>query len=164
MHIWLYRTNPSVRSVVHVHPEHAVLLTVCQKEVLPIYGAYARGIQLAVEGVPTYPRSVTISDDRLGQEFAQFVGHKKAVLMRGHGVSVVGSGVEDAVVRAVELDQLVTMNYKAYLLGDPQPIPPEDLELFRQPHTANRPRGSAAGDAATLAIWRYYRSLVGEAQ
>src|ERR1700704_6108755 len=27
LHIWLYRQNPQVRSVIHVHPEHAVLLT-----------------------------------------------------------------------------------------------------------------------------------------
>ena len=40
LHIWLYRKNPDVRSVIHVHPEHAVLLTICDKEILPIYGAY----------------------------------------------------------------------------------------------------------------------------
>jgi ribulose-5-phosphate 4-epimerase/fuculose-1-phosphate aldolase len=163
LHIWLYRKNPHVRSVIHVHPEHAVLLTICQKEILPIYGAYALGgAQLAIEGVPTYPRSVTISDDRLGQEFAQFMGDKTAALMRGHGVSVVGSGVEDAVVRAIELNQLVTMSYKAYLLGAPQPVPQEDLEWLRQPQEASRRRGSAGGDAGTLATWRYYRSLAGE--
>ncbi|HTD76089.1 MAG TPA: class II aldolase/adducin family protein, partial [Chloroflexota bacterium] len=31
LHIWLYRQNPSVQSVIHVHPEHAVLLTICGK-------------------------------------------------------------------------------------------------------------------------------------
>src|SRR5215216_4347506 len=27
LHIWLYRRNPAVRCVIHMHPEHAVLLT-----------------------------------------------------------------------------------------------------------------------------------------
>src|SRR5262249_24958122 len=74
LHIWLYRKRPEVRSVIHVHPEHAVLLTICDKEILPIYGAYGSGARLALDGVRTYQRSITIHDDRLGEEFADFVG------------------------------------------------------------------------------------------
>jgi ribulose-5-phosphate 4-epimerase/fuculose-1-phosphate aldolase len=162
LHIWLYRKNPQVRSVIHVHPEHAVLLTICDRQILPIYGAYGGGAQLAIEGVPTYPRSVTISDDRLGEEFATFMGTKKVALMRGHGVSVVGNGVEDATVRVMELNQLVTMTYKAYLLGTPKPIPHEDIVSLTRMQDPNRPRGSAGGQAGRLAAWRYYRSLAGE--
>jgi ribulose-5-phosphate 4-epimerase/fuculose-1-phosphate aldolase len=162
LHIWLYKLNPDVRSVIHMHPEHAVLLTICDREIRPIYGAYGGGVRLAIDGIPTYPRSVTISDDRLGQEFARCMGSKKAALMRGHGVSVVGSGVEDATVRVMELNQLVTMTYKAYLLGTPRPIPDEDIETFIRPPDANRRRGSAGGDAGMLAVWRYYRALAGE--
>src|SRR5437763_4735330 len=92
LHIWLYRTRPDVRSVIHVHPEHAVLLTICDKEILPIYGAYGAGARLALDGVRTYPRSITIHDDQLGQEFAEFMGASHVALMRGHGVSVIGSG------------------------------------------------------------------------
>jgi L-fuculose-phosphate aldolase len=162
LHIWLYRQNPQVRSVIHVHPEHAVLLTICDKQIMPIYGAYGGGVRLAIEGIPTYPRSVTISDDHLGEEFATFMGTKKVALMRGHGVSVVGSGVEDATVRAMELNELVTMTYKAYLLGTPRPISDEDIQTHMRPHDPNRRRGSAGGDAGVLAAWRYYRSLAGE--
>jgi len=67
LHIWLYRKRPEIRSVIHVHPEHAVLLTICEKEILPIYGAYGSGARLALDGVRTYPLSITIHDDRLGQ-------------------------------------------------------------------------------------------------
>ncbi|HLZ27124.1 MAG TPA: class II aldolase/adducin family protein [Chloroflexota bacterium] len=162
LHIWLYKLNPEVRSVIHVHPEHAVLLTICDTPILPIYGAYGGGVRLAIDGIPTYPRSVTISDDRLGEEFARFMGSKQAALMRGHGVSVVGSSVEDATVRVMELNQLATMTYKAYLLGTPRPIPDEDIQAFARPPDPNRRRGSAGGDAGTLANWRYYRSLAGE--
>ena len=98
------------------------MLTICEKEILPIYGAYGSGARLALNGVPTYQRSITIHDDRLGQEFATFMGSSDVALMRGHGVSVVGSGVEDATVRTMALNELVTMTYKAYLLGAPKPI------------------------------------------
>jgi ribulose-5-phosphate 4-epimerase/fuculose-1-phosphate aldolase len=162
LHIWLYKRNPAVRSVIHVHPEHAVLLTVCEKEIIPIYGAYGSGARLAIEGIPVYPRSVTISDDHLGEEFANCMGASQVALMRGHGVSVVGSGVEDAVVRTMALNELVTMTFKAYLLGTPKPIPAEDIEAYRQPLDPGRRRGSAGGDAGMLAAWRYFCSLAGE--
>src|SRR5919199_1966051 len=136
LHIWLYKKNPQVRSVIHVHPEHAVLLTICEKEIIPIYGAYGSGARLAIDGVDTYPRSLTIHDDELGEEFANFMGSKQAALMRGHGVSVTGSGVEDATVRTLALNELVTMTYKAYLLGTPKPISDEDQALMARPEAA----------------------------
>ena len=83
-------------------------------------------------------------------------------LMRGHGVSVVGSGVEDATVRTMALNELVTMNYKAYLLGTPRPISAEDQAELRRPPDPTRPRGSAGGEAGMRAAWRYFCSLAGE--
>ena len=162
LHIWLYRKRPEVRSVIHVHPEHAVLLTICDKEILPIYGAYGSGARLALEGVRTYPRSITIHDDQLGQEFAEFMDSSDVALMRGHGVSVVGSGVEDATVRTMALNELVTMSYKAYLLGTPRAISAEDQAHFSQPPDASRRRGSAGGDTGMRAAWRYFCALAGE--
>jgi ribulose-5-phosphate 4-epimerase/fuculose-1-phosphate aldolase len=166
IHIWLMRKNAGVNSVIHVHPEHAVLLTVCEKEVLPIYAAYGSGARIALDGVETYQRSITISNDTLGEDFADFMGQKKVALMRGHGVTVVGNGIEDATVRSLALNELVTMMYKAYALGVPYPIPEEDVELMnrRAADTGPRKRGSAGGEAGMLAAYRYYRSLAGEDQ
>jgi ribulose-5-phosphate 4-epimerase/fuculose-1-phosphate aldolase len=162
LHLWLYRQRPEIRSVIHVHPEHAVLLTICDKEILPIYGAFGSGARLALQGVPTYQRSITIHNDALGEDFARFMGARDAALMRGHGVSVVGSGVEDATVRVMALNELVTMTYKAYLLGTPRAISDEDQAFMRLPPEEGRRRGSAVGSAGMLATWRYYCSLAGE--
>ncbi len=164
LHLWLYKTNPEVQSVIHIHPRPAVLLTICNKPILPIYAAYGTGIRLAVEGVETYQRSITIHDDQLGEEFAGFMVNRKVALMRGHGVSVTGSSIEDATVRAIALDELTTMNYQAYLLGDPQPIPDIDLAEMQKPPDPNRTRGSSGGDAGMRATWRYYSMLTDEYQ
>lgn len=162
LHSWIYRNNPEVRSVVHVHPEAAVLLTICGKEIRPIYGAFGPGARIAVRGVRTYPRSVRICDDVLGQEFASFMGSEQLCLMRGHGVTVTGSSVPDAAVRTIALGELVSMTYKAYLLGDPRPISDEDLEQFSGREEEHRARGSAGGLAGVLATWRYYCRLTGD--
>lgn len=162
IHLGLYEQNPSLSSVIHVHPQDVVLLTVCEKGILPILGAYGKSAKIAAAGVPTYPRSLIISDAQAGKEFAEFVGRNKVVMMRGHGATVVGDGVEDATVRAIAFDQLAAMMYKAYLLGDPQPISPEDLDAIRRPTPAVKDRGSAGGKAGTLAVWNYYCRLEAE--
>lgn len=163
LHIWLYKQNDDVRSVVHVHPEAAVLLTICDKEIRPIYGAFGPGARMAAEGVATYPRSVRIASDELGADFAAFMGRRQHALMRGHGATVTGASVEDAVVRAIHLNELVSMTYKAYLLGEPRPIADEDLGDVLATGQPGAARGSAGGQAGVLATWRHYRSLAGEA-
>jgi ribulose-5-phosphate 4-epimerase/fuculose-1-phosphate aldolase len=164
LHSALLQKSAAVQSVIHIHPEHAVLLTICEKEILPLYGAFGPGARLAIDGVPVYPRSVTISSPELGDEFAACMGDKKAALLRGHGATVVGTGVEDATVRCFELNELVTMTYRAYLLGDPKPISDEDIAVIAARHDdlAPRPRGSAGGAAGVRAAFRYYARLAGE--
>ncbi|HVB00116.1 MAG TPA: class II aldolase/adducin family protein [Acidimicrobiales bacterium] len=162
LHLWMYKKNPEVQCVIHIHPRPAVLLTICNKPILPIYSAYGTGVSLALEGVETYQRSIRILNDELGEDFATFMGTKKVALMRGHGISVVGSSVEDATVRAIALDELTTMNYQAYLLGDPQPIPDIDLEFMKKPQETNKGRGSVGGEVGMLATWRYYSMLTDE--
>ncbi|MBA2689999.1 MAG: class II aldolase/adducin family protein, partial [Burkholderiales bacterium] len=103
-------------------------------------------------GIPTYPRSVTVTNDALGQEFAATM-KGRACLMRGHGITTCGPSVEEATLTAIKLNHLAEMNYRAYLLGDPQPIPADEIASF----TASK----QVKDSAPL--WRYYCKLVGEA-
>ena len=40
IHTAIYRARPEVNAVVHVHPPTVVLFTICNKPLLPLYGAY----------------------------------------------------------------------------------------------------------------------------
>ena len=92
IHTWLYRTRPDVQCVVHVHPLTVVLFTICNKPLLPLFGAYdPSGLRLFVEGLSAYSRSITVSTESLGEEFAQAMGEKPACLMRGHGITTAGA-------------------------------------------------------------------------
>lgn len=162
LHTWIYRKNPEVRSVVHMHPRHAMLLTICEKEIFPMHGRAYQGARLAIEGINTYPTSITIHDHEKGEHFADFLGTKKVALMRGHGVTVVGTSIEDATVRALELNELLKLTYEAYLLGDPKPLPQGDIDYLRAEHEPNRPRGAAGGERGMLANYRYYAMMSGE--
>ena len=154
IHTWLYRTRPEIGSVLHAHPATVVLFTICNKPLLPLYGAYdPSSLRLLMEGIPTYPRSITVSNDALGQEFAAaMVG--RACLMRGHGITTCGQGIEEATLTAIRLNELAEMNYRARLLGDPQPIPADEIAQI----TSGKRRGG--GHAASS--WRYYCTLAGE--
>ncbi len=83
IHTWMYRKRPELASVVHAHPATVVLFTICNKPLLPLYGAYdPSSLKLLMEGIPTYPRSITVSNDKLGEEFANSMPGR-ACLMRG---------------------------------------------------------------------------------
>lgn len=160
LHAWIYRVRPDVGSVIHMHPESAVLLTVCGIGVRPIYGAYGHGGRLAAEGVPTYDSSLTVSSHERGKDFATFFGDRRACLMRGHGVAVAGADIEDAAVTMMALKELVDVTYRAHLLGvTPSVLPDDELEEIGRPLDPNRPFGTAGGRAGVLSAWNYYRKL-----
>jgi len=157
IHTWLYKTRPDVECVVHVHPLTVVLFTICGKPLQPLFGAYdPSGLRLLVEGLATYPRSITVSNEKLGEEFANAMGKKQACLMRGHGITSAGPNVEDATLTAIKLNDAAVINYQASLLGTPQPISQEDIEIL-----VGKSRG---GNKAVHANsnWRYYCKLLDE--
>ena len=156
IHTWLYKTRPDVEAVVHAHPPTVVLFTICNKPLLPIYGGYdPSSLRLLLEGIPTYPRSVTVTNDTLGEEFAATM-KGRACMMRGHGITTCGDTIEEATLTAIGLNLLAEMNYRAYMLGDPEPIPDEDIEAYMSPRTPRK------GGKDRAALWRYYCKLVGE--
>jgi L-fuculose-phosphate aldolase len=159
IHTWLYRTRPDVNAVIHVHPATVMLFTICNKELLPLIGAYDPfALQLLLDGIPRYPRSVLIANDALGQDLARTIGDKSVCLMRGHGITAVGASVEEATITAWRLNDLAEINYRAALLGDPEPIPDEDIAAFRT--RGRRPAPSAPpGQNST---WRYLTQWIDE--
>ena len=157
IHTWLYRTRPDVQCVVHVHPLTVVLFTICGKPLLPLFGAYdPSGLRLLVNGLAEYPRSITVSNERLGEEFAAAMAGKPACLMRGHGITTAGAGVEEATLTAIKLNEAAEINYRAALLGTPQPIPAEDIEALTG---GARPERRSVHSASN---WRYYCKLLDE--
>ena len=159
IHTALYRARPEVQSVIHVHPLTVVLFTICDVPLLPLTGAYdPSALRLITEGVPTYPRSILISNEALGRDLAAALGTQRACLMRGHGITAAGTSVQDATLTAIKLNEIAEVNYRARLLGDPRPISDEDIKSFRPTHERMKASGAYAESA-----WRYYCNLLDEA-
>ena len=77
----------------------------------------------------------------------------RACMMRGHGITTVGGSVMEATLTAIKLNELAEMNYRAQLLGNPQPIPDDEIAHI------TRGKNKSTHQAP---LWRYYCSLVGE--
>ena len=77
IHTWLYRRDPMSSALSTFTPLTVVLFTICNKPLLPLFGAYdPSALRLLVEGLSTYPRSITVSSEKLGEEFARAMGEK----------------------------------------------------------------------------------------
>ena len=163
MHVAVYRARPEVMSVIHTHPDWVVVLTACEKPLLPIYAAYnPSSMRLLLEGIPLYPRSVTITDDALGEDFMKVMGDKKACLLRGHGMTTAGASVEDATLISMNVFELARMNYLSYAIGNPKPVPEEDIQEYqRRWERGFRRRLEGPSRTGEPSDWRYYKKLLG---
>ncbi|HEU0071646.1 MAG TPA: class II aldolase/adducin family protein [Alphaproteobacteria bacterium] len=157
IHTALYKARPEVRCVTHIHPMTVVLFTICDKPIEPIYGAYdPSSVDMILDGIPTYERSITITNDELGRDLVKAMDGKRVCLMRGHGITTVGASVEEATMNAIRLNEAAEMNYRAALLGSPRRISDEDIAHFR-----NKKAKSGAPNKHLSAVWRYYAELAG---
>ncbi len=163
LHIWIYKMRPEVMSVVHVHAEYPVLLSITGKEMYPAFASFRPGSNLARAGIPIYPDARTIGTAEQGEEFAECMGNKDVAIMKGHGIAAAGDCIEKSTMNALALESYCKEMYKAYLIGTPMPIPDEQLGAPgpRDPNE-RRPRGSAGGAEGMMAGWRFYVSRAEE--
>jgi 3,4-dihydroxyphthalate decarboxylase len=148
IHGELLRLRPEVTAVVHAHPPAVLVCGVAGLELRPIFGAYnIPAMRLALEGVPVYPRAVLIRRPELAHEMIAAMGDWPVCVLKGHGITVTGSSVEQAVVRALNLNALATITLAvAQAGGRADPIPAADIAELPD-------LGSTFND---LAVWRYH--------
>jgi ribulose-5-phosphate 4-epimerase/fuculose-1-phosphate aldolase len=88
IHSCLYQRRPDVVSVVHVHPDYVVLMSVLEQGLKPMA---QEGIGLVTTPLPVYPRTKIITSEAEGQEVARLLGNGVACLLLGHGAVTVST-------------------------------------------------------------------------
>jgi ribulose-5-phosphate 4-epimerase/fuculose-1-phosphate aldolase len=130
IHTELYRARPEIGSVVHGHPRSSLLCGVMNLPFRPIVGAYDPGVlDLAVRGVPVFPRSVLISTVELGGQIVDLMGDTDACMLRGHGVVTVGATVQDATVRAIKLETLADLTLRIHAVPAAAAVDLDDQDI-----------------------------------
>jgi len=101
IHSEIYKARPDVMSVIHTHPTHAVAFSATGRALRPI----SQPAVAFADGLPTFSDTIDlIRTPEKGASVARALGACKAVLMRNHGVAVVGATVEESTILALMLD------------------------------------------------------------
>jgi ribulose-5-phosphate 4-epimerase/fuculose-1-phosphate aldolase len=119
IHSEIFKARPDVMSVIHTHPTYAVAWSATGKPLQPISQP---GIAFA-DGVPYFTDTVDlIRSTDMGAGVARALGSHKAVMMRNHGVAVVGATVEEATILTIMLDNAAQIQLLAEAAGGPGPM------------------------------------------
>ena len=120
IHAEMYRTRPDVKAVVHNHAASLIPFGVTNVPLRPVYHMAA----FIGNGVPIFDirksfgmTDMLVSDSAKGRALAQALGDKNCVLMRGHGVAVVGPTIQHAVGRSIYLEVNARVQAQAMSLG-----------------------------------------------
>jgi ribulose-5-phosphate 4-epimerase/fuculose-1-phosphate aldolase len=122
IHGEIYRARPEVMAVVHSHSASVIPFGVTRTKLRPVYhmGSFLWS------GAPVFDirkeraeNDLLIRDRPLGKALAGTLGKCTCVLMRGHGMTVIGDGVPEAVFRAIYTEMNARMQLQASQLEGP---------------------------------------------
>jgi ribulose-5-phosphate 4-epimerase/fuculose-1-phosphate aldolase len=122
IHGEIYRARPEVVAVVHSHSPSVIPFGVTRTKLRPIYhmGSFLWS------GAPVFDirkvrdeNDLLIRDNPLGKALAGTLGKCSCVLMRGHGMTVTGDSVQEAVFRAVYTEMNARLQLQATQLEGP---------------------------------------------
>jgi len=121
IHAEIYRARPDVQSVVHSHSPNVIPFGVTGTPLQPVFhmsGFLAEGSALFAIRDVAGDTDMLISNASLGVGLAAALGSRSTVLMRGHGSTVVGASLEQAVYRAIYAEVNARLQAQARQLGE----------------------------------------------
>ena len=121
IHAEIYRARPDVQSVVHSHSPNVIPFGVTGTSLQPVFhmsGFLAEGSALFEIRDVAGDTDMLISNASLGVALAAALGSRSTVLMRGHGSTVVGASLEQAVYRAIYAEVNARLQTQARQLGE----------------------------------------------
>jgi ribulose-5-phosphate 4-epimerase/fuculose-1-phosphate aldolase len=137
----IYKARPDVAAIVHSHSPSVIPFGVSTVPLRPLYHMAAfmgDGVSIFDIRKVAGMTDMLVRTPKLGTALTQILGPRAAVLMRGHGVVVVGKSLPEAVGRSVYLEINARLQAQAIALGgkieylDPEEArksgPPDDYE------------------------------------
>ena len=122
IHGEIYRLRPEVMAVVHSHSPSVVPFGITKSKLRPVYHMAS----FLWSGTPVFEirdqkpdNDLLIRDRPLGKALAQSLGKCACVLMRGHGMTVVGDSVAEAVFRSIYTEMNARLQWQAGHLEGP---------------------------------------------
>jgi L-fuculose-phosphate aldolase len=113
LHQRTYRVRPDVNAIVHLHPQHAVLVDAMGHRIRLITLDHAYYVR-SVGTVAYFPNG----SDELAASAAEQARHHDCVVLSHHGCSTLGPDVPMAYRRALNLEEAAIATYRCLAVGD----------------------------------------------
>jgi L-fuculose-phosphate aldolase len=125
IHRAIFNRRPDVGAIVHTHPDYIVGLSIAGISLRPVHvtGGFLPEI------VPTFDDPNLVNTEARGELVADALGTSSAVVLRGHGVVIVGRDAEEVVARTVCAEENARFQYIAASVGTPRAIAGEELAI-----------------------------------
>jgi ribulose-5-phosphate 4-epimerase/fuculose-1-phosphate aldolase len=146
IHTALHGARANALAVAHLHTPHATLFAIAKRKFQPVTLQGA----IFAEGVPLYPEAHLITNPKRGDALVKVISDKRAVLMRGHGIVVVGQNLQEVLYSALVLEDDAKKTLQAAALGEVGTISTEECQEFGAEIAIERRAGRA---------WNYFKSL-----
>lgn len=137
IHIEIYRKRPDVNCIIHTHPIYTTAFSATGQTLKPVNN---EGVLFA-KPLP-YFDAVTdlIVTPELGEALADKLGDAKAIILKNHGIVVVGESIEKATITAFLLEKAVKTLFVAKVFGEPKWTDDEEAEqkakrIYTEPKT-----------------------------
>ena len=138
MHRRIYDVTDA-EAIVHTHSRFAIAVAAVCDEVPAIHYSVLR---LGGSSVRVAPY-VTFGSDGLAEQAGKALEGRTAALLQNHGAIAYGSSLEEAYDRALLLEWLAELYWRARLIGTPRILDEAELDQVRQ--AAQRHRYQAGG-------------------
>lgn len=122
IHAALYEARPDVGAVVHNHSPSVIPFGVTGQKMRPLMHMCAPiGGEIPTWDVRTKfgdKTNLLVTDMDMGRDFARCLGKRTVALMRGHGSTVVGGTLREAVFTSIYMEINADMQIKAMSMGE----------------------------------------------
>ena len=130
IHSEIFKARRDVQSVIHTHPPYAVALSASGRPLKCLSQPSA----LFFDALGMYSDTIAlIRTPAAGKGVATALGPHRAVLLKSHGVAVVGASIEEAVINVIMLETAAKVQLIAEAAGEAAPeFPRADIDKLKQ--------------------------------
>jgi ribulose-5-phosphate 4-epimerase/fuculose-1-phosphate aldolase len=144
IHGGAYEARPDVHAVVHNHSPSVVPFSVTKQKLKPILHM---GASIG-QNVPVWDShdkfgdtALLVENVEMGRDLARLIGQGRTALMRGHGATIVGPNIRQAVFISIYLEVNAKLQMQAMAIGDVTFLTPGEVDKVISrtgPYTVNR--------------------------
>ena len=146
IHTTIHGARADALAVAHLHTPYATLFAIAKRQFQPVTLQGA----IFADGVPLYPEAQLITTPARGTSLLKVINDKRAVLLRGHGIVVVGKNLQEVLFASLVLEDDAKKTMQAATLGEIGTISPEECRAFG---------AEIALERRAQRAWNYFSSL-----